>query len=101
MPVSVDELKTYTHMKPAARRFGNQWSHLMVDRDDPLEELHRFALAIGLKRSWFQEHVTVPHYDVTASMRAKAIAAGAEELTDMQQVRRCYRGRTRLKVEES
>lgn len=54
---------------------GKVWCHLMADS---LEELHTFADAIGLKRSWFQ---TGNHYDVTQAMRNKAVARGAVQVT--------------------
>jgi hypothetical protein len=44
-----------------------------------LDELHRMASAIGLRRSWFQDK-TFAHYDLTASKRRLAIAAGAIEI---------------------
>ena len=46
---------------------------------DTLEELHAFALRIGMRRAWFQNHPTVKHYDLTAPKRQKAIALGAIE----------------------
>lgn len=50
-------------------------SHMFAyPRND--EELHLFAEKIGLKRSWFQGD----HYDVSNSMGAKAIKAGAEPI---------------------
>jgi len=48
---------------------------------DTLVELHRFALSIGLRREWFQDHARVPHYDLNASRRAAALRKGATELT--------------------
>ena len=44
---------------------------------DTLQELHDFAVGIGLNRSWFQERPSLPHYDLTARMRRIAIRAGA------------------------
>lgn len=35
--------------------------HLVADT---LDELHEFALKIGLKREWFQNHPKHPHYDI-------------------------------------
>lgn len=43
---------------------------------DTLPELHAMADRIGLKREWFQP-LSSPHYDVSLSRRALAIAAGA------------------------
>jgi hypothetical protein len=37
--------------------------HLATDSGD-LDELHDFARRIGLRRSWFQDHRTVSHYDL-------------------------------------
>jgi hypothetical protein len=55
--------------------------HMTTDGDQ--EELHRFAAAVGLKRSWFQPwpKSSIDHYDLTASRRAKAVELGARELT--------------------
>lgn len=50
--------------------------HLIADT---LVELHDLARRIGLKRAWFQEKST-PHYDLTASRRARAVRLGAIEL---------------------
>lgn len=52
------------------------WCHMFADTN---KELHRFATsALGLKRSWFQNHPLLPHYDITASKRALAIKRGAK-----------------------
>jgi len=64
-------------------RLSARWSHLTVEPDGDLDELHAFAARIGLRRSWFQgppEH-RHPHYDVTDSKRQEAIAAGAVAIT--------------------
>ncbi|WP_431476527.1 DUF4031 domain-containing protein [Massilia eburnea] len=53
---------------------GHQWCHLVADS---LEELHSFAKTLGLKRSWFQAHASLPHYDVTVEVRGIAISHGA------------------------
>lgn len=53
-------------------------SHMFADS---LEELHAMADRIGMKRSWFQNESKLPHYDVTPSRRAAAVAAGAKEVT--------------------
>lgn len=45
-----------------------------------LDELHRLAAEIGLRRSWFQGHTTFAHYDLTASKRRQAVKAGAVEI---------------------
>lgn len=53
---------------------GKRWCHLVADS---LEELHSFAAAIGLKRDWFQDRASYPHYDVTITVRERAIELGA------------------------
>lgn len=57
-------------------------SHMLADT---LPELHAMAGRIGLKREWFQSHGT-PHYDLTQTKRALAIAAGAEVIDRRQTV---------------
>lgn len=53
---------------------GQLWCHLVADS---LDELHAFAGALGLKRSWFQERAAYPHYDVTTEVRDRALRLGA------------------------
>lgn len=75
---------------PARVRGGitDTWCHLTADTK---EELHAFAARIGLQRRWFQtckkssacrpaDRCVHWHYDVTASKRAQALAAGAVEI---------------------
>lgn len=71
MTVRVDELKVWP-TKIACFKRGS--AHLTADT---LEELHAFALTIGLKRAWFQDHPIAPHYDLAPSRHAAALAAGA------------------------
>ena len=52
--------------------------HLFTDGQ--LDELHRLAAQIGLRREWFQDG-RLPHYDLTGSMRERAIRAGAWPVT--------------------
>ena len=55
---------------------GLKWCHLLAD---DLDELHRFAADLGIKRSSFQcpPRAATPHYDLTGYERARAIALGA------------------------
>ena len=53
---------------------GREWCHLVADS---LDELHLFAKFLGLKRSWFQAHASLPHYDITVEVRNLAISRGA------------------------
>lgn len=56
--------------------------HLIADT---LEELHKFAGEIGLKREWFQNKPSsIPHYDLTVNKRRLALAHGAKELSDLE-----------------
>ena len=54
--------------------------HLFVDTRTDLDVLHRFAEFIELQRGWFQNHEHLPHYDLTASKRRRAVAMGAIQL---------------------
>jgi hypothetical protein len=57
--------------------FRNQPScHMYADT---LEELHSLAQRIGLKRAWFQDHWSLPHYDLVGSRRSAAVRLGAIE----------------------
>ena len=53
---------------------GKLWCHLVADS---LDELHAFAARIGLRRGWFQDRASYPHYDVTTDVRERALLAGA------------------------
>ncbi len=53
---------------------GKSWCHMVADS---VTELHDFAEQLGLKRAWFQDRTLYPHYDVTVSIRRKALALGA------------------------
>ena len=55
---------------------GKLWCHLVADS---LEELHSFAQQLGLKRYWFQDAASYPHYDVTIETRQRALSVGAVE----------------------
>ena len=53
--------------------------------DLSLDELHEFAQRIGLKRTWFQNHLKHPHYDLTTQrMALKAISHGAKQVSTRQ-----------------
>jgi hypothetical protein len=55
---------------------GLKWCHLLADE---IDELHRFAARLGIRRSSYQgpPKTTVPHYDLTAYERRRAIVLGA------------------------
>ncbi len=66
------------------------WCHMMADA---LDELHSMADEIGLKRAWFQNNPTHPHYDLRPSKRALAIKYGAIEMTQVELFRKCCKRR--------
>ncbi len=74
MTVYVDDMQ-----RPAkVGRIDAVWSHLLADTDD---ELHRFAMRLGLKKAWFQKPGTpIAHYDVTEPKRQQAIQLGAVQI---------------------
>ena len=66
----------------------DQACHLSADTD---EELHAFALKLGLRRSWAQHmdhHFQLyHHYDLTPNKRAMAVRLGATEVSALEQAR--------------
>ena len=60
---------------PAWPAHGTLWSHLVSDSD--YDELHAFAALLGVPRRGFD----LDHYDVPASLHARAVALGAREVT--------------------
>ncbi len=78
--VYVDELRDSRVWM--VRLAGSKWRyptacHLWADLP---EELKAFSAKLGLKKSWYQPHALVPHYDLTSNKRRQAIEAGAVEL---------------------
>lgn len=53
---------------------GRVWCHLVADTPD---ELHAFAKRLGLHKDWFQSRSIYPHYDITVSLRDRALDLGA------------------------
>lgn len=53
---------------------GRLWCHMVADTPD---ELHAFARRLGLKKGWFQSASIYPHYDITVSIRTRALELGA------------------------
>lgn len=71
MSVYVDDMRK----KVKLNRFPAYWSHLFADTS---EELEFFARQLGLKPEWVQYPGTwKEHYDVTDTVRKKAIELGA------------------------
>lgn len=44
---------------------------------DTLDELHAMAAKIGIRKVWFQELSSFPHYDICQAKRAIALKEGA------------------------
>lgn len=78
MPVYVDDM-----YKSPMGQFGRmKMSHMVADTH---EELVEMADKIGVARKWIQKAGTPDeHFDIAMSARAKAVAAGAVEVTMME-----------------
>jgi hypothetical protein len=77
------------YVDPVLAHGGSQtfpWTRSCHMYADTVEELHSLAKQIGLKRSWFQNKAHLPHYDLVATKRKAAVAAGAVEHTREQMV---------------
>ncbi len=73
---------------------GRLWCHLV---GDSLDELHDFAAALGLRRSWFQSQASYPHYDVTTTVRDRALQLGATPGSKVQIIASAKRLREELR----
>jgi len=77
MPVYVDKLRDYGwHRGPSC--------HLIADS---VEELIDFAVAMGLRREWYQPKSS-PHFDLTTEGRELAIRCGAIEINQRELVKK-------------
>jgi hypothetical protein len=76
MTIYVDPLRDYN--KLMGRGLPGQWCHMITDGD--LEELHQFAMQLGIHPRRFQNHPRHPHYDLRPDSRALAVALGAVEI---------------------
>lgn len=63
---------------------GMLMSHMIADTVD---ELHQMADTVGLKRKWFQNHGSFPHYDLCQAKKKLAVQAGAVEVSQREIVR--------------
>lgn len=70
--------------------------HMMADEE---AELHEMAGAIGVARKWFQGEASYPHYDICKSMRARAVALGAVEMTTKEMLTRLRHQRRKAPVQ--
>lgn len=85
MSIYVDPLHSFNNdNNDTPRCFRNTSScHLYGDNE---EELHQFALSIGMKRSWFQKNRLLNHYDLVPSKRILAVKKGAIQQTRQEAV---------------
>lgn len=91
--IMVDEIRRWPGASPPFHRGS---CHLTIDGS--ADELHAFAARIGLRRSWFQEHPSAPHYDLTPRRRKAALLAGAVEVGAREQARSRIAKRMLLKA---
>lgn len=74
---------------------GKLWCHLVADS---LDELHEFAVVLGLRRHWFQGKALYPHYDVTTVVRDRALQIGASHGSKAQIIASAKRLRAELRT---
>ena len=82
--IYIDAIQHYPNCKLKYK----DWCHMATDSN--LSELHQMAARLGLRRAWFQDKPTHPHYDLTPAKRALAIKLGAKVVTTHELLRRCY-----------
>jgi hypothetical protein len=70
MTIYVDDMYRY----PMGQFGRMKMSHMIGDTP---EELHKFARLLGLRRDWYQGD----HYDISMSVRERAIGLGAVAIT--------------------
>ena len=69
-------------------RFRNMIMFHMASPD--VEELHKMADSIGIKRKWFQGKEPHPHYDICKSKKQLAMKLGAVEINDRELIKLCF-----------
>lgn len=72
--IMVDEIQVWPHARHRCFKAGS--AHLTTTFDGDIEELHAFAVRLGLERSWFQDKY-VKHYDLSPAKHALALKLGA------------------------
>ena len=89
MSVYVDELMNCLQSRKWPYRKS---CHLVADS---IKELAAFSVLMGLKKEWFQNNPTLPHFDLTEGMRRKAVSLGAIEIDRQQMVEIIRKNRTK------
>jgi hypothetical protein len=74
MACYVDTVRDY----PRAGLRHTRFCHLLADTR---EELHAMADALGVPHRYFQDHPWRWHHDLPDTLRDRAVALGAKELT--------------------
>ncbi len=97
MTVYVDQLEAWG-WKIRGRAVDS--CHMLTDTVD-LTELHAMAAKIGMRRSWFQDKPSSPHYDLVASRRAAAVLLGAVEVDRRGMVAAMNARRAAIKMDQS
>jgi len=66
------------------------WAHMGTDDHSPpgLDALHAFARRLGLKRTWFQDKILHPHFDITLRKQADSLQLGAVQVDRKAYVKR-------------
>ena len=80
--ILVDPAEDYGDLARAKALRWTTWCHMVSDTSE--DELHLFALRIGLRPSWFHNG----HYNLTVRKRREAVAASAVEVTARELVKR-------------
>lgn len=71
---------------------GELWCHMMTD--GTTDELLNFAKQLGLRPNWIQKKNTpYEHFDLSPSIREKAVTIGAIEISSKEMVKHCIRKR--------
>ncbi len=94
MAILIDSF--YNGSRGPARYRNRRCGHLVSDAS--LEELHRFAKSLGVRREWFQPK-SIPHYDLTGEVYELALRRGAMLVSSREIVLRAVRmdGKPKLK----
>src|SRR5262250_958769 len=95
MAILIDSF--YNETRGPVHYWRRRCGHLVSDTS--LEELHRFAESLGLRREWFQEK-SIPHYDLTGEVYDLALKRGAKLVSSREIVRRAVRmdGKTKPRL---
>ena len=77
--------------RPIYSAKSRRWAHMVSDTS--LEELHTFAVSLGIPRKGFHDppHKNQPHYDIPLELYEQALEAGAQIVTGRELVTRMVR----------